>query len=157
MVKVCVKSFQEFFCFNSLLSLDGIYLIFKKYINVGIVVDMFNGLVVLVIKDVDKKLVKEIVLDMQILSEKVCFKKLLFGDMQGGIFLILLLGGIGGMAFMLIVNWLEVLILGVLCLQMKLVYNGEEFELCLMVLLFFFYDYWVVDGVDVVCFIIFLL
>ncbi|MVF11171.1 dihydrolipoyllysine-residue acetyltransferase [Ketobacter sp. MCCC 1A13808] len=156
MVKACAKSLQEFPRFNSSLSPDGTHLIFKKYINVGIAVDTPNGLVVPVIKDADKKSVKEIALDMQTLSEKARSKKLSPGDMQGGTFSISSLGGIGGTAFTPIVNWPEVSILGVSRSQMKPVYNGEEFEPRLMVPLSLSYDHRVVDGADAARFTTFL-
>ena len=148
MVKACAKALQEFPRFNSSLNPEGTHLVFKKYINIGIAVDTPNGLVVPVIKDADKKSVKEIAQDMQVLSEKARAKKLSPGDMQGGCFSISSLGGIGGTAFTPIVNWPEVSILGLSRSQMKPVYNGKDFEPRLMLPLSLSYDHRVIDGAD---------
>mgnify|MGYP003682992845 CR=1 FL=1 len=148
MVKACAKALQEYPRFNSSMSPEGTHLVFKKYINIGIAVDTPNGLVVPVIRDADKKSVKDIALDMQSLSEKARAKKLSPGDMQGGCFSISSLGGIGGTAFTPIVNWPEVSILGVSRSQMKPVYNGEGFDPRLMLPLSLSYDHRVIDGAD---------
>ena len=148
LVKACANALQEFPRFNSSMNPEGTHLVFKKYINIGIAVDTPNGLVVPVIKDADKKSVKEIALDMQALSEKARAKKLSPGDMQGGCFSISSLGGIGGTAFTPIVNWPEVSILGVSRSQMKPVYNGKDFEPRLMLPLSLSYDHRVIDGAD---------
>ena len=148
MVKACAKALQEFPRFNSSLNPEGTHLVFKKYINIGIAVDTPNGLVVPVIKDADKKSVKEIAQDMQVLSEKARAKKLSPGDMQGGCFSISSLGGIGGTAFTPIVNWPEVAILGLSRSQMKPVYNGKDFDPRLMLPLSLSYDHRVIDGAD---------
>ncbi|MEE2729193.1 MAG: dihydrolipoyllysine-residue acetyltransferase [Pseudomonadota bacterium] len=148
MVKACAKALQEFPRFNSSLNPGGTHLVFKRYINIGIAVDTPNGLVVPVIKDADKKSVKEIAQDMQVLSEKARAKKLSPGDMQGGCFSISSLGGIGGTAFTPIVNWPEVAILGLSRSQMKPVYNGKDFDPRLMLPLSLSYDHRVIDGAD---------
>ncbi|RLU00402.1 dihydrolipoyllysine-residue acetyltransferase [Ketobacter sp.] len=148
MVKACAKALQEFPRFNSSLNPEGTHLVFKRYINIGIAVDTPNGLVVPVIKDADKKSVKEIAQDMQVLSEKARAKKLSPGDMQGGCFSISSLGGIGGTAFTPIVNWPEVAILGLSRSQMKPVYNGKDFDPRLMLPLSLSYDHRVIDGAD---------
>jgi len=148
LVKACAKALQEFPRFNSSMNAEGTHLIFKKYINIGIAVDTPNGLVVPVIRDADKKSIREIALDMQALSEKARNKKLTPGDMQGGCFSISSLGGIGGTAFTPIVNWPEVSILGVSRSQMKPVYNGKDFDARLMLPLSLSYDHRVIDGAD---------
>lgn len=148
MVKACAKALQEFPRFNSSMNPEGTHLIFKKYINIGIAVDTPNGLVVPVIRDADKKTVKEIAQDMQTLSEKARNKKLSPADMQGGCFSISSLGGIGGTAFTPIVNWPEVSILGVSRSAMKPVYNGKDFDARLMLPLSLSYDHRVIDGAD---------
>ncbi|HAG95991.1 MAG TPA: dihydrolipoamide acetyltransferase, partial [Gammaproteobacteria bacterium] len=127
---------------------EGTHLVFKRYIHIGIAVDTPNGLVVPVIRDADKKSVKDIAVDMQTLSEKARAKKLSPGDMQGGCFSISSLGGIGGTAFTPIVNWPEVSILGVSRSQMKPVFNGEGFDPRLMLPLSLSYDHRVIDGAD---------
>ncbi len=148
LVKACAKALQEFPRFNSSMNPEGTHLVFKRYIHIGIAVDTPNGLVVPVIRDADKKSVKDIAVDMQTLSEKARAKKLSPGDMQGGCFSISSLGGIGGTAFTPIVNWPEVSILGVSRSQMKPVFNGEGFDPRLMLPLSLSYDHRVIDGAD---------
>lgn len=148
MVKACAKTLLAFPRFNSSLHVSGEYLIFKKYVHIGIAVDTPNGLVVPVIRDADKKSIIEIAREMQVLSQKARAKKLSPGDMQGATFSISSLGGIGGTAFTPVVNWPEVAILGVSRSQMKPVYNGKEFVPRLMLPLSLSYDHRVIDGAD---------
>jgi pyruvate dehydrogenase E2 component (dihydrolipoamide acetyltransferase) len=111
-------------------------------------VDTPNGLVVPVIRDVDKKGLFEIARELMTLSAKARDGKLLPADMQGGVFSISSLGGIGGTAFTPIVNAPEVAILGVSRTEMKPVWNGETFEPRLILPLSLSYDHRVVDGAD---------
>lgn len=140
-MKVVVKVLEKYEVFNFLLFDDGESLIIKKFINIGIVVEISGGFVVFVICDVNKKGIEEFFCEFIEMFKKVCEGKFKVVDMQGGIFIIFSLGGIGGMVFMFIVNVLEVVILGVFKFEMKFKWNGKEFELCLMVLLSLFYDY----------------
>ncbi len=139
---------KEYPRFNSSLENSGEALIEKGYINIGIAVDTPNGLVVPVIKDADKKGLKEIALEMGELAEKARNRKLTPADMKGGTFSISSLGGIGGTAFTPIVNWPEVAILGVSRSDTKPVWDGEAFQPRLMLPLSFSYDHRVIDGAD---------
>ncbi|MBK1619702.1 dihydrolipoyllysine-residue acetyltransferase [Lamprobacter modestohalophilus] len=132
------------------LSADGDNLILKHYTHLGVAVDTPNGLVVPVIRDVDKKGLFEIARELMTLSTKARDGKLLPGDMQGGVFSISSLGGIGGTAFTPIVNAPEVAILGVSRTEMKPVWNADSnsFEPRLMLPLSLSYDHRVVDGAD---------
>ncbi|NOR79865.1 MAG: branched-chain alpha-keto acid dehydrogenase subunit E2, partial [Methyloprofundus sp.] len=147
-VKALVSAMQHFPTVNSSLSPDGESLILKKYFNVGIAVDTPNGLVVPVLKDVDKKGVAELTRDLNELSEKARNGKLLPSDMRGGCITISSLGGIGGKAFTPIVNAPEVAILGVTRSEMKPVWNGSEFVPKLMLPLDLTYDHRVIDGAE---------
>ncbi|MCF7969888.1 MAG: dihydrolipoyllysine-residue acetyltransferase [Methylococcaceae bacterium] len=147
-VKALVAAMQQFPTVNSSLSPDGESLILKKYFNVGIAVDTPNGLVVPVLKDVDKKGIAELTRDLNVLSEKARDGKLLPTDMSGGCITISSLGGIGGKAFTPIVNAPEVAILGVTRSEMKPVWNGSEFEPKLMLPLDLTYDHRVIDGAE---------
>ena len=118
----------------------------KGYINIGIAVDTPNGLVVPVIKDADKKGLKEIALEMGELAEKARNRKLTPADMKGGTFSISSLGGIGGTAFTPIVNWPEVAILGVSRSDMQPVWDGNQFQPRLILPLSLSYDHRVIDG-----------
>jgi pyruvate dehydrogenase E2 component (dihydrolipoamide acetyltransferase) len=130
------------------LSPDGEHLILKHYTHLGVAVDTPNGLVVPVIRDVDKKGLFEIAGELMALSAKAREGKLLPGDMQGGVFSISSLGGIGGTAFTPIVNAPEVAILGVSRTETKPVWNGDSFQPRLMLPLSLSYDHRVVDGAD---------
>jgi pyruvate dehydrogenase E2 component (dihydrolipoamide acetyltransferase) len=127
---------------------DGEQLIVKHYTHIGVAVDTPNGLVVPVIRDVDKKGVFELAGELMQVSAKARDGKLLPGDMQGGVFSISSLGGIGGTAFTPIVNAPEVAILGVSRSEMKPVWNGAEFVPRLMLPLSLSYDHRVVDGAE---------
>lgn len=132
--------------FNSSLSETGEALILKKYVHIGIAVDTPNGLVVPVIRDVDKKGVVEISKELMEISKKARDGKLKATDMQGGCFSISSLGGIGGTAFTPIVNAPEVAILGVSKSEMKPKWNGSEFVPRLTLPLSLSYDHRVIDG-----------
>ncbi|MFY8351967.1 pyruvate dehydrogenase complex dihydrolipoyllysine-residue acetyltransferase [Pseudoalteromonas sp. SSM20] len=145
-MKAAAKALEEFPTFNSSLSEDGESLILKKYVNIGIAVDTPNGLVVPVVRDVNKKGIIELSRELMEISAKARDGKLTASDMQGGCFTISSLGGIGGTAFTPIVNAPEVAILGVSKSDMKPKWNGKEFEPRLMVPLSCSYDHRVIDG-----------
>lgn len=147
-VKALVAAMQQFPNINSSLSADGESIILKKYFNVGIAVDTPNGLVVPVLKGVDKKGIAELTGDLSELSIKARDGKLLPEDMRGGCITISSLGGIGGKSFTPIVNAPEVAILGVTRSSMQPVWNGTEFEPKLMLPLDLTYDHRVIDGAE---------
>ncbi|HEX4940481.1 MAG TPA: dihydrolipoyllysine-residue acetyltransferase [Candidatus Kapabacteria bacterium] len=148
LVKACAHVLRQFPKFNSSLDSDGENLVYKKYVHIGVAVDTPNGLVVPVIRDADKKSVREIARDMGELSAKARDKKLTPAEMQGACFSISSLGGIGGTAFTPIVNWPEVAILGVSRSATKPVWNGKDFQPRLMLPLSLSYDHRVIDGAD---------
>jgi pyruvate dehydrogenase E2 component (dihydrolipoamide acetyltransferase) len=145
-MKAAAKALEEFPTFNSSLSADGESLILKKYVHIGIAVDTPNGLVVPVVRDVNKKGIMELSSELMEISKKARDGKLTAADMQGGCFTISSLGGIGGTAFTPIVNAPEVAILGVSKSDIKPKWNGKEFEPRLMVPLSCSYDHRVIDG-----------
>jgi pyruvate dehydrogenase E2 component (dihydrolipoamide acetyltransferase) len=145
-MKAVAKALEKYPAFNSSLSDDGESLIVKKYINIGIAVETPGGLVVPVIKDVNKKGIEQLSQELIDISGKAREGKLKATDMQGGTFTISSLGGIGGTAFTPIVNAPEVAILGVSKSEMKPKYNGSEFIPRLMVPLSLSYDHRVIDG-----------
>ena len=133
---------------NSSLDSTGENLILKNYFHVGIAVDTPDGLVVPVIRDVDKKGLVDLAIEMKEISIKARDKKLKPSDMQGGCISISSLGGIGGTKFTPIVNAPEVAILGVSKSEIKPVWNGKEFVPRLMLPLSLSYDHRVVDGAE---------
>lgn len=145
-MKACAQALREYPTFNSSLHEDGEHLIMKKYVNIGIAVDTPNGLVVPVVRDVDKKGIKQLTEELSEISAKARDGKLKATDMQGGCFSISSLGGIGGTAFTPIVNAPDVAILGVSKSEMKPVWNGSEFVPRLKLPLSLSYDHRVIDG-----------
>lgn len=145
-MKAVAKALEDFPTFNSSLSEDGASLVLKKYVHLGIAVDTPNGLVVPVVRDVNKKGIIELSRELQEISVKAREGKLTAADMQGGCFTISSLGGIGGTAFTPIVNAPEVAILGVSKSDIKPKWDGKAFQPRLMVPLSVSYDHRVIDG-----------
>jgi pyruvate dehydrogenase E2 component (dihydrolipoamide acetyltransferase) len=146
LLKAVVASLKAFPDMNSSLSDDGEALIHKKFYNLGFAADTPNGLVVPVIKDVDKKGLLAVAGELTELSGKARAGKLMPADMAGATFTISSLGGIGGTSFTPIVNAPEVAILGVVRSAMKPVWDGKEFAARLMLPLSLSYDHRVIDG-----------
>jgi len=147
-MKALAAGLKKYPRFNASLEPSGENLILKNYFNIGVAVDTPDGLVVPVVRDVDKKSLVEISKELREISVKARDKKLKPADMQGGSMSISSLGGIGGTNFTPIVNAPEVAILGVSKAEMKPVWNGSEFEAKLMCPLALSYDHRVVDGAD---------
>ncbi len=148
MMKALVSAMKEYPRFNSSLDSTGENLIMKSYFNVGIAIDTPDGLVVPVVRDVDRKSIVELAIELGEISVKARDKKLKPTDMQGGSITISSLGGIGGTKFTPIVNAPEVAILGVSRSKMQPVWNGKEFEPRLMLPMSLSYDHRVIDGAD---------
>ncbi|QSX78831.1 dihydrolipoyllysine-residue acetyltransferase [Agrilutibacter solisilvae] len=146
LMKACVAALRKYPTFNASLDASGENLTLKKYFHVGFAADTPNGLVVPVVRDVDKKGVLQIAQETSELAKKARDGKLGPADMQGGCFSISSLGGIGGTSFTPIVNAPEVAILGVSKSAMKPVWNGEAFSPRLVLPLSLSYDHRVIDG-----------
>jgi pyruvate dehydrogenase E2 component (dihydrolipoamide acetyltransferase) len=155
-MKVVASALEAFPQFNASLDASGDNLILKKYFHIGVAVDTPEGLVVPVIRDVDKKGLIELAKELSIVSEKARNKQLTANDMQGGCFSISSLGGIGGTAFTPIVNMPEVAILGVSKSSIKPIYQEGQFVPRLMLPLSLSYDHRVIDGADGARFITYL-
>lgn len=134
--------------FNSSLDWENKQLILKSYCNIGVAVDTDRGLVVPVLRDVDKKSVHEIGKEMTEVAERARLGKLTPDDMKGGTFTISNLGGIGGTAFTPIVNWPEVAILGLSRSRMAPVWKDGQFVPRLHMPMSLSYDHRVIDGAD---------
>ena len=145
-MKAVVAALKKFPEFNASLSADKESLIIKEYYNIGVAVDTPNGLMVPVIKDVDKKGFLELAGELGDISSRARDGALTAKDLQGGTFSISSLGGIGGQFFTPIVNAPEVAILGVGRHKMKPEWNGSEFVPRLMLPLSVSYDHRVIDG-----------
>ena len=147
LIKAVVVALQKFPEFNSSIEPSGENLIIKKYFHVGVAVNTKNGLLVPVLKDVDKKGLFEIATEITELSNKAREGKISPKDLQGGCFTISSLGGIGGLHFAPIINAPEVAILGVSRAAMKPVYENGIFEPRLILPFALSYDHRVIDGV----------
>ncbi len=145
LIKANFFALRKFPEFNS--SLDGDNIIYKKYFNIGFATDTDQGLVVPVIKDVDKKSILTIAKEISDLSSIARSGKLKLNDMQGGVFTISSLGGIGGTAFTPIINAPEVAILGVSKAIIKPIWFDNKFNPRLILPLSLSYDHRIIDGV----------
>lgn len=145
-MKACVAALRSHPTVNASLDSTGENLILKHYFHIGVAVDTPDGLMVPVIRDVDKKGIEELAEELGEMSVKAREKKLGPGDMSGACFTISSLGGIGGTAFTPIVNAPEVAILGVARSSMKPVYVNGDFVPRLMLPVSLSYDHRVIDG-----------
>ena len=156
LVKAVVVALKEFPNFNASLAPDGESLILKHYYHVGVAVDTPNGLVVPVIRDADKKGLRELAKELGEVSSRMRDGKINPADLQGGCFSISSLGGLGGTHFTPIINAPEVAILGVGKASMRPVWDGKQFVPRLMLPLSLSYDHRVIDGAQGARFIAFL-
>ena len=146
LMKASVSALRRFPEVNSSLSPEKDSLVLKQYYNVGVAVDTPDGLVVPVVRDVDRKGVSDISRELGAISVKAREGKLAAQDMQGGTFTISSLGGIGGTSFTPIVNAPEVAILGVVRSRTAPVWNGKKFKPRLLLPVSLSYDHRVIDG-----------
>jgi pyruvate dehydrogenase E2 component (dihydrolipoamide acetyltransferase) len=152
LMKAVVRAIKEYPQFGASLDRSSENLIIKKYYHLGIAVDTPNGLVVPVIRDVDRKSAFDLAEDLAHMSKRARSRKLRPQDLQGGCFTISSLGGIGGTAFTPVVNTPEVAILGVSRSVRKPVWANSEFVPRLMLPLSLSYDHRVIDGAAAVRF-----
>ncbi len=147
-VKVVAGALKKFPQFNSSIDMTTQEIILKDYVNIGVAVDTDRGLLVPVLKNVDKMSILQIADELAAMAERARLRKTTIEEMQGGCFTISNLGGIGGSSFTPIVNWPQVAILGVSRGSMESVYIDGNFVPRLMLPLSLSYDHRVVDGAD---------
>jgi pyruvate dehydrogenase E2 component (dihydrolipoamide acetyltransferase) len=147
-LKVCASALKIFPQFNASIDLAKEEIVYKQYIDVGVAVDTDRGLLVPVIRDVDKKNIVELAAELTQLSKKARDKKLTPAEMEGGTFTITNLGGLGGTGFSPIVNYPEVAILGLSRSSMEPVWINGKFEPRLVLPLSLSYDHRLIDGAD---------
>ncbi len=148
---VALKKFPEF---NSSLDASGENLVYKQYTHIGFAAETEQGLVVPVVRDVDRKTVTDLAEEASALAAKAREGKLSPAEMQGGCFSISSLGGIGGSHFTPIVNAPEVAILGVSRAAQQPVWDGQSFQPRLMLPLSLSYDHRVIDGAAAARFVV---
>jgi pyruvate dehydrogenase E2 component (dihydrolipoamide acetyltransferase) len=147
-LKILASAIRRFPQFAASIDMGRGQLVYKKYMNIGVAVDTDRGLLVPVLRDVDRKGIVELSAELAKLSEKARAGKLSLDEMSGGVITITNLGGIGGVGFTPIVNWPEVAILGISRGSFQPVWNGSEFQPRLMLPLSLSYDHRVIDGAD---------
>ncbi len=148
LLKVVASALKVFPKFNASLDLNAGEVIHKKYCHIGVAVDTERGLLVPVIRDVDKKNIMELAVELTETGERARARKTKLEEMQGGSFTITNLGGIGGTYFTPIVNWPEVAILGVSRGGQEPVYIEGTFQPRLKLPLQLSYDHRLIDGAD---------
>jgi pyruvate dehydrogenase E2 component (dihydrolipoamide acetyltransferase) len=147
-LKVCASALKVFPQFNASIDMEKEEIVYKQYISIGVAADTDRGLLVPVIRDVDKKNIVELAAELSQLSKKARDKKLTPDEMEGGTFTITNLGGIGGTAFTPIVNHPEVAILGLSRGRMEPEWINGKFEPRLILPLSLSYDHRLIDGAD---------
>ena len=147
-LKIAAAALRKFPQFNASVDVPRNEIVFKSAVHIGVAVDTPRGLLVPVIRDVDRKGILDLSAELAAVSEKARSGKLSLEEMQGGSFTITNLGGIGGTSFTPIVNWPEVAILGISRGSYEPVYNGQNFEPRLMLPLSLSYDHRIIDGAD---------
>jgi pyruvate dehydrogenase E2 component (dihydrolipoamide acetyltransferase) len=147
-LKIIAAALKAFPQFNASLDATQEEIIYKKYYHIGVAVDTDRGLLVPVIRDVDKKNILDLSVELTQAAEKARDKKLTLEEMQGGTFTITNLGGIGGTSFTPIINSPEVGILGISRASQQPVFNDGQFKPRLMLPLALSYDHRVIDGAD---------
>ena len=147
-LKFCSAALKVFPQFNASIDIEKEEIVYKQYINIGVAADTDRGLLVPVIRDVDKKNIVELAVELSQLSKKARDKKLTPADMEGGTFTITNLGGIGGVGFTPIVNHPEVAILGLSRSRIEPEWIHSKFEPRLILPLSLSYDHRLIDGAD---------
>ncbi len=146
LLKVVAGALRAFPAFNSSLDVAKQELILKKAVHVGVAVDTPGGLLVPVVRDVDRKGIAALAVELNDLAARTRERRISPADMEGGGFTISNLGGIGGVAFSPIVYWPQVAILGVSRAELEPVWDGEGFEPRLRMPVSLSYDHRVIDG-----------
>jgi pyruvate dehydrogenase E2 component (dihydrolipoamide acetyltransferase) len=147
-LKVVAAALKRFPQFNASVDAARNEVVYRKSVHIGVAADTDRGLLVPVVRDVDRKGIIELSVELAQLSEKARAGKLTLDEMQGGGFSISNLGGIGGTAFTPIVNWPEVAILGISRSAHEPLWNGQTFEPRLMLPVSLSYDHRLIDGAD---------
>lgn len=147
-LKIAAAALKAFPKFNASIDVANQEIIYKNYFNIGVAVDTERGLLVPVIRDVDKKSIVQLSVELREFAEKARAAKVSLEDLRGGCFTITNLGGIGGTSFTPIVNYPEVAILGISRSSIQPVFVDGEFEPRRIMPLSLSYDHRLIDGAD---------
>jgi len=148
LMKVITEALRRFPKFNASIDLENEQVILKQYYNIGVAVDTPAGLLVPAIRDVDKKSLQELALELPGIAKKARDRKLTLEDMSGTTFTISNLGGLGGTGFTPIINSPEVAILGVSRSAVEGVFQNGQLVPRTMLPLSLSYDHRLIDGAD---------
>jgi len=152
-LKAIVTALKTFPQFNTSLDTATNEIILKRYINLGIAVDTERGLLVPVIKDVDRKDIYDLAAELGDLGERTRNNRVSPDELQGGTFSVSNLGSLGGSSFTPIVNHPEAAILGIGRGREEAVVIDGRIEARIMIPLCLSYDHRIVDGADGVRFV----
>ena len=155
-LKITSSALKEYPQFNASVDMERHQIIYKKYYNIGIAVDTDRGLLVPPVKDVYKKNITELSVELNDISERARTKKIKVDELQGSTFTITNLGGLGGTYFTPVLNAPEVGILGISRSTIEPVYINDQFKPRLMLPLSLSYDHRLIDGADAVRFLRFI-
>jgi pyruvate dehydrogenase E2 component (dihydrolipoamide acetyltransferase) len=147
-IKMVAAVLRQYPKFNASLDLDNDSIVYKKYVHIGVAVDTERGLLVPVIRDVDRKSLTQVARELDDLAARARNKKLGLDEMRGAGFTVSNLGGLGTTYFSPIVNWPEVAILGVGRAEHQATFDGGKLEPKLLVPLSISYDHRLIDGAD---------
>lgn len=147
-LRVAAEALRRFPKFNASIDVDRGEIIYKKYIHIGVAVDTDRGLLVPVIRNADRKSIRELAAELADLAERARGRRLGVEEMRGGTFTITNLGGIGGTAFTPVVNWPEVAILGVSRARVEPVWRKGDWVARTRLPLSLSYDHRLIDGAD---------
>lgn len=148
LMKVMASALKQFPQFNASVDMERNEILYKKYFNIGVAVDTERGLIVPVIRNVEKKNIFQIVDDLKDAAKRAREKRVTLEEMQGGSITLTNLGGIGGTSFTPIVNWPEVAILGVSRGGWEQTYENGQFVPRFKLPLSLSYDHRIIDGAD---------
>jgi len=153
LLKVVGSALKLFPKFNASVDMERSEIIYKKFYNIAVAVDTDRGLLAPVIRDVDKKNMIELSVELTRISEKARNKKITVEELQGGTFTISNLGVIGGSYFSPVIYAPDVALLGVSRANIEPVFINDKFEPRLMLPLSLSYDHRIIDGADAVRFL----
>jgi pyruvate dehydrogenase E2 component (dihydrolipoyllysine-residue acetyltransferase) len=148
LLKILASALKVFPKFNASVDMVNSEIIYKKYYHIRVAVDTERGLLIPVIRDVDKKNILDLSVELAQVSEKARNRKLTIEEMKGGTFTISNLGGIGGTYFSPIIYWPEVAVLGVSRSKLEPIFTDGQFKPRLVLPISLSYDHRVIDGAD---------
>ncbi|HPA16393.1 MAG TPA: 2-oxo acid dehydrogenase subunit E2 [Verrucomicrobiae bacterium] len=147
-IKAVVEGLKEFPQLNSSFDAARGEMIVKGYYHISVAVDTPAGLIVPVVRDADKKSLRELAIELNRLAQRARDRKVSVEELQGGTFTISNLGGIGGTGFTPLLNPPQVGILGLARGSLRAVWRDGRFEPRLIMPLSVTYDHRVIDGAD---------